>query len=213
MRHDIEARGVDVTHPVAMTARETLTQGKMLAATAAQYAGGVVRDHVADGVRRDLEACPSRLPALSVPAKAARVAELLRSVGLGCVLVEDGAGVAEGWAVDVYDPKLIKAVRAYIEANSDALRLHGFKPPEKERKNASGNIAEWLIDRLEWLGIAVVRGPKVSSSQQARGKRRACTVTRATVLAAWVWAKRPYEALTERAEDESAGWAVAVGGR
>jgi len=160
-RHDIEARGVEVT------------------------------------------ACSSRLPAPSLPSKAARVAELLQAAGMGCILVEDGAGVPEGWAVDVYDPKLIEAVRAYIEANLDALRLHRFKPPEGG-KNASGNIAEWLIaewliDRLEWLGVAVVRGRKVSSSQRVRGKRRTCSVTRATVLAAWAWAKQPYDDLVDSA--------------
>ena len=160
-RHDIEARGVEVT------------------------------------------ACSSRLPAPSLPSKAARVAELLQAAGLGCILVEDGAGVPEGWAVDVYDPKLIEAVRAYIEANLDALRLHRFKPPEGG-KNASGNIAEWLIaewliDRLEWLGVAVVRGRKVSSSQRVRGKKRTCSVTRATVLAAWAWAKQPYDDLVDSA--------------
>jgi hypothetical protein len=216
MRHDIEGRGVEVTYDAAIAAAEgALGRGRNLADAAAQLRGCLVAAYVAEGTRSALRACPARLPALAGPSRAARVVEVLQAAGLESVLTEGGAGIVEGWATDLNDAARIEAVRAYIAANRDALKVHGFSPPETDRAKETykdQRIKEWLIERLKSLGMLIDRGEKPSSSQRARGKKRSSTLTRAAVVEAWQWAARPFAELVEAAELDAAQWAVVGGG-
>ena len=216
MRHDIEGRGVEVTYDAALAAAEgALGRGRALADAAAQLRGGVVAAYVAEGIRSALRACPARLPALAGPSRAARVVEVLQAAGLESVLTECGRELGEGWTADLNDAARIEAVRAYIEANRDALKVHGFSPPETDRtKKTYGDhhVKAWLVERLKSLGVMMERGEKPSSSQRARGKKRSSTLTRAAVVEAWQWVARPFAELVEAAELDAAEWAVVGGG-
>jgi hypothetical protein len=143
------------------------------------------------------------------------------------VLSEGAAALGEGWSFNLNDSAKLTKLSAYLEAKHKAFKSLGVilpkqepkKPPKtmKRAPNKKHNarvqpwqVREWLMRQLEGLGILVNRPSKeLSGAARRQGAAKAYTLTRAAVVVAWQWAARPFIALVEAAELDTAEWAAA----